>query len=50
MSGRATTLPEGLFELQADRAGCEHLTVEGGHLFPHEDPAGTARLLASLLR
>ncbi len=50
VSGEATTLPAGLFELQAERAGCEHVTVPGGHLFPHEDPVATARLVASLLR
>ena len=50
VSGRTTALPPGLFAMQAERAGCEHVELDGGHLFPHEDPAATARLLASLLR
>jgi len=49
VSGRHTALPAGLFDQQAERAGCRHVVIDGGHLFPEEHPAATAELLATLL-
>jgi len=49
VTGRDTTLPPELLELQTGRLGCERHQAAGGHLFPQEDPDGTAALLAHLL-